>query len=307
MIEEFPWGWPIAFALFFGGLGGGAFMLTSVTSFLTRDDFKNILKFGVIVGTVSAILAVISFMIDLGAVERALSVYSNPSSMITIGTMILTIIIPLGLVYASFVPPVRLNFPWSGNIRARTAIEVLLFILGAALASYTGFVLGLVGSSPFWGSPLLEVLFVLSGASTAIMAIALFMTPLYSSTKMEVAKKRIIEALHRLDLADGLLIIIELAIVLTLVFTSAYSISGATAASANSLISGSLSMIFWIGVIGLGLLVPLLILIFLAWKGRSAAYIRLYPPLLAVASISALVGGLLMRYSIVIAGQIPMF
>ncbi|MCP8305010.1 MAG: polysulfide reductase NrfD [archaeon] len=308
MTEIFPWGWPIAFALFFGGLGGGAFMLTSVTSFLTRDDFRDILKYGVIIGTVSAILAVLAFMVDLGAPERALFVYSNPGSMITIGSSILAIIIPLGLVYSTFVPPDRLKgrFPWSGNIRARTALEVLTFILGAALAAYTGFVLGLVGSSPFWGSPLIEVLFILSGTSTAIMATGLFMTPLYSATKVERSKKRLIEALHRLDLADGLLIIIELVVVLALVFTAA-GISEVAAMSADILISGSLSTIFWAGVVGLGLVVPLLILILLALRGRTAAYIRFYPPLLAIASISALVGGLLMRYVIVIAGQIPVF
>ncbi|MCP8312077.1 MAG: polysulfide reductase NrfD [Candidatus Methylarchaceae archaeon HK01B] len=308
MTEILPWGWPIAFALFFGGLGGGAFMLTSVTSFLTRDDFRDILKYGAIVGTVSAILAILAFIVDLGAPERALFVYSNPGSMITIGSTILAIIIPLGLVYSTFVPPDLLKgrFPWSGNIRARTAVEVLMFILGAALAAYTGFVLGLVGSSPFWGSPLIEVLFILSGTSTAIMAIGLFMTPLYSATKVERAKKRLIEALHRLDLADGLLIIIELVIVMALVFT-ATGISEVAGMSADVLISGSLSTIFWGGVVGLGLALPLLILIFLAWRGRTAAYIRLYPPLLAIASISVLVGGLLMRYVIVIAGQIPVF
>ncbi|MCP8320517.1 MAG: polysulfide reductase NrfD [archaeon] len=312
MAYELAWGWEIAAAIFFGGLGGGAFILTAVTSFLTGNAYRDILKFGSYIGVLSAILCIFFFMLDLGAPERALFAYSNPSSMITIGTTILTVIIPLGLVYASFhlpdsLPRLKSMFIWSGNIRARTAIEVLAFIFGIGLVSYTGFVLGVILATPFWGSPLLAVLFFLSGVSTAIMAIGLLMTPLYTATKLERPKKALIEALHRLDVADGYMVVIELGALLAYVFTMLYSSEVLATRSAIILLSGSLSALFWGGVVVLGLLVPLLLLIFLAWRGRTAAYIRFYPPLLSIASISALVGGLLMRYTVVAAGQLAFF
>jgi len=306
--ENLTWGWLIASALFFGGMGGGAFITAAVASYLTGDRFKEILKFGAYIGTVSALLCVLSFASDTPTPERSPFLYSNPNSMITFGTTVLTTIIPLGILYVTFLPPdslpwLRLFFPWSRSNKARNIVEILLFLAGVSLISYTGIVLGAVAAKPFWSTPMLTALFFASGTSTAVMAIGFFAAFLYPQVTLESSKKMLVETLHRIDVADGYLVLIEILAITLYLLEMIYG-PPAAANSAALLISGPLRFLFWGGFVFIGLAIPLLLLILLAWRGRARTFIRFYPGLMMVASVCVLAGGFIMRYLVLAAGQL---
>ena len=69
----------------------------------------------------------------------------------------------------------------------------------------------------------------------------------------------------------------------------------------------SLESLKYVAAFLIGIVLPIILEIFLAWKGRTAKYIRLYAPLMIVASILVLVGAFYMRYCFLVAGQAPLF
>jgi len=318
-MEALTWGWEIALALFFGGLGGGAFIVAVVTSIITWDKWREIVRFGNYIGVIGAILCILFFALDAGRPERAMFLYSNiPTSMISVGTTILSTVIPLGIIYASYHPPEALPFVqavkkwffWTRSFKLRRIIEIILFFTACGLVGYTSFVLGVVWAKPFWHTPLLVIAFFSSGVSTGLMAIGFLSSFLYPIVKDERSKKVVVEVLHRLDVADAYMIVIELIAILSYVFGMYYGLpivaprNPLASASAATLIYGELSLIFWILVIVIGILTPLTGCILLAWRGRTARFIKWYPLVMAIIALCVLIGGVFMRYSIVIAGQL---
>lgn len=308
--ETLPWGLTIAAALYFGGMGGGAFIVAAVTSFISGEEFREIMKFGAYIGLLATALCGIFLSIHAGHPERLLFMYSNPTSMITFGTCVITTILPIGLIYATFLPPDSLPWlksflPWSVYVKPRKFFELVLFLLGSGLAGYTGFVLGAAWAEPFWETPLITVLFFLSAVSTALMAIGLCIAILRLVQVTEESQKLFVEMMHRLDVADGYMLALELGTALLYLYVMLNSPSEIARESAMLLLSGELAPLFWGGFIFIGLIVPIILVILLAWKGRTAAYIKFYAPLMILASICVLVGGFFMRYCFLAAGQIP--
>jgi len=308
--QELPWGIHIALALFFGGLGGGSFIVAAVTSVISGEEFRDILKFGAYVGLLATALCGTFLSLHAGHPERLLYMYSNPTSMITFGATMITSVLFVGLIYATFLPPDSLPWlksflPWSVYVKPRKFFELLLFILGSGLAGYTGFVLALSRAEPFWETPLITALFYASGVSTALMAIGLCIAILRLVQVTEESRKLFVEMMHRLDVADGYMLLIEFGVAMLYVYTMLNSPSEVARASAEALAFGELAPLFWGGFVFLGLIIPLLLLVLLAWKGRTAAFIRLYAPLMILAALCVLTGGAIMRFCFLAAGQLP--
>lgn len=310
-VESVAWGPLIGFALFFGGLGGGSFIVAVITSILTGERFENIQKWGAYIGVVSAMLTIIFFALDAGSPERFYFLYSNPSSMIWVGTSTLTLIIPFGIVYTATYSPLidfvnilpMVNKLVSPLMKLKRAIEIIVFLLGVALVSYTSFVLGVIWSKPFWNTPLITILFFLSGVSTAMMAISLVLSFIYARGLPEKPFKMLVEALHRLDVADAYFLAFEIITILTYIQTMYFSDPVSKLAS-TLILQGQLSWLFWGIVLVLGMIFPIIVCVILAWKGRTKAFIKIYPVMMIPASICALIGGLTMRYIILVAPQI---
>lgn len=308
---EVTWGTEIALAIFFGGLGGGSFIVASFTSYTAGERFRNIMKFASYIGVIAAMLCIFFFAIHSGHPERALNLYSNfPSSMISFGTTVLSLIILLGIAYASFfipesLPAIKSLIPWHTNIKARKTLELVMFALGVCLVSYTSFVLALARINAFWDSPLLVILFFASGVSTALMSVGICLTALHRAQYAEEDKRLSLEMMHKLDVADGGMLLLELVTALTYLYTMLNDPVKVARVAAEVLTYGPLSTLFWGGFIGVGVITPAILIALLAWKGRAATVARFFSPLMAFTANLVLIGGILMRYAIVIAGQYP--
>ncbi len=111
MTEGLPWGLPVIAYLFLAGLGGGA-MTVSASVFLRGGGggfggaHVNVARYGALIAPVPVMLGCLLLVFELGSFQtghwfRWLNLYTviNLSPM-SIGTWLLTLFIPLSLLYA---------------------------------------------------------------------------------------------------------------------------------------------------------------------------------------------------------------
>jgi formate-dependent nitrite reductase membrane component NrfD len=157
---------------------------------------------------------------------------------------------------------------------------VVSIVSGIALGIYTGILLSALSARPFWSSALLGPLFLVSGLSSAA-----------AFAHMASPQREEREALARFD---NLFLLTELA--LLGIFLMGLGTSGASHAEAAALVlGGPFTAVFWVVVVGLGIVVPLGIQS-LAVSHRIAHT--------KVAPVMVLLGGLALRFVFVYAGQL---
>jgi len=172
---------------------------------------------------------------------------------------------------------------WAGKINQHPFliknIGILNMILGLMLGAYTGVLLSSMGSRPLWNTSLLWVLFLVSGLSAAAAFVHLFAK---NKAESELLAK-----------ADNGFLIVEL-FIFVMMFLGFLSAPKPHFEAAKLLLSGAYAPIFWVFVIGLGIVIPLTIqLLAVNHKIRHTA----------IAPIMVIVGGLILRFVIVSAGQ----
>lgn len=298
-MEQLTWGILLAAYLFVGGMAGGAYIVGAMADLLGKGKWKVLSKSGVYVSLVSIILGLVLLVLDLGRFEvdplSPLNAYINfPTSIMSVGTWIITAFTVVSLVTA-------ILWFFKGNSFLRKLLEVVGFVLGGSTALYTGILLSLARGRPMWTTPYLPWTFVISGALTGL-AMSLFLIPIISVLMprffeefKELVDKR--EEFARM-LGDSQryivsLIVIELALVVLEL--------GTGHAGTSLLTTGNLSIPFIVYVI-LGLIAPLGIAYY-SEKVKSIENSLIIPASLA-SFVFILIGGFLLRYVILTAGQI---
>jgi formate-dependent nitrite reductase membrane component NrfD len=269
--------WPGAYSIYFFviGLSAALFFLSTLSWF--RAEFGVLRKSAFYLSFVLLAVGGLVLIGDLSQPLRFLNTvnpaYWNMSSPLVWGSILLVL---FGLASVLYFLALR-----SGNEKSARSWGVLGSIVALGLPIYTGFDLSIHQHRPVWNTPLMPVLFValslLSGA-----AVASFLA------KGEVA---LLGVLRKLMLWSAGATAVML---LSLVVTTAY---GGSAEELTHLFmtTGTLGLVF----IGVGLLagtaVPIVLL--LAPMGRQQTGLWLAAALL-------LVGGIALRYSIVVGPQI---
>lgn len=308
MVEYILWGSLAAFGMFIGGLGGGAFLVAAITSLSTGNKHWDLLKFGAYLAGPAAIFDVALLAVELGHPERAMFIYSNQQSIITIGASLLSIFIIIALIYASFLPPdsfpwMKTWFPWCKYPSARHVFEVigLPFAVGT---SYTGVLLAGMASKPIWNTPILPMLFFFSAVLSGLMALGLALSALYRTKIVKEELDLLISTINKIAIAGIGLCIVTLALAAFYLMMMLKSPVTLASEAGQLLASGSLSPLFIGGFVIAGLLIPLILcalLVAMKKKGKTG-----YPfiTVMVVSSILVLAGNPLMRYAVVAAGQL---
>lgn len=295
------WGWQIASYLFLGGLAAGMMVFSAWVVLLRRDTQAPFAAYRApLIGFIGLMVGMTTLFLDL---ERKINVWRfytglHVTSVMSWGSWVLLLVIPaLGLLALAGLP---FGFPalarWIESVpvfgpnlfaplgalcvRWRRALAGLNLFLGIVLGIYTGVLLSAFNARPFWHSALLGPLFLTSGLSTGA---AMMILGAGSSGERHL--------FGRIDLG---LILVELALV-GLFITDMLNGNAVQRAAASHVLGGDATHIFWIGFIGLGLAVPLLLEAML-WR-RAVASIAF------VAALLVLVGGYLLRDVVVHTGQ----
>ena len=311
MEMELVWGMPVILYLFLAGLGAG--IVTVSASVLLRGGGGGfggrhfaIARYGALIGPVPVIVGTGLIVFELGRPFRALNLFKviNLSPM-SIGSWLLAAFIVLSLVYA------LLFLPWPSIVRdrlqpAREALAWLCVPLGIAVAVYTGVMLGAMPARPFWNSPILAMLFLISALSTGIATITLAQAILYRVPPNNPAAKRLFHhSGYLLAASDVMLIGFELLVIFLFVMFAHLTVGNVKYAVAAILPGGDLAGIFWIWVVLVGLLIPALVELVFVVPRLLYHHDYQAPRAVEIAMpIAVLIGGFMLRYVVVVAGQI---
>ena len=161
--------------------------------------------------------------------------------------------------------------------------------LAIGTAIYTGVLLSMVKAVPLWNTPVLPALFLVSAVSTG-MGLCIDM----SAT---LAIPQIHRRFKQLPLLHMVAIGLEVAL-LALLLILALNQGGEAAESAKLILLGNRSVVFWIVVIGFGMIYPFMVHVY-AFARHSHGY---FSGILS--GVGIVVAGLFVRY-LIVAAAIP--
>lgn len=300
-MAEISWGILLAGYLFVGGLAGGAYMIAAIADLLGKGRYKVLSKSGTYVSLVSIMVGLVLLVLDLGRFEvdllSPLNAYINfPTSIMSVGTWIVTAFMVVSLMTA-------ILWFFKGNNIVRKLIEIVGIVLGGSTAAYTGLLLAFARGRPLWASPFLPWTFVVSGTLTGLVMawllipiIAWFMPRFFEDFRELLDKRtKFATLLSESQQYITILIFIELALVVIELATGF--------PHSTILLTGErLSMIFYTYVI-LGLLAPLGIAYYIGKLTPNRNEISIISSSIG-GFVLVLIGGFLLRYAILTAGQI---
>lgn len=291
-MPESAWGWLIVSYLFLAGAGAGAFVAAVACDLLAPDWSKALARAGSLAAGPLVAIGTACLVLDLEAglwePWRQMFLVSNPASMISWGVVVLSIFIPVALLYAAALN--RIGFVGQYLQKYVWHLEIVGTPLAIATAIYTGILIAVVNGVPFWNTPMMPVLFLASAISTGL-AVAMIGAAIIDITT--------IRTLSNFALGHVIFLTVEGVVLMLLVFMSLTG-SAEAATSAQMLISGILSPYFWALVVVVGILVPFVLSIVEYYE-----YGEMPKHLVVGADLCVLIGGMSLRALIIFSGSPP--
>jgi formate-dependent nitrite reductase membrane component NrfD len=291
------WGWEIPVYLFLGGFTAGIMVLSGWYLWRGRRNRRPHPTFSLassglfMLGLAAISLGMLALFLDLGHKPYVWRLYltMKPWSPMSWGSWILLLVYPVLASAVLLEPPARLVrlLPAVGplsrrlaeDMRFRKTLGFVSMATGVALGIYTGILLSALGARPLWSSGLLGPLFLASGLSSSA-AFAHWASP-------EPEERR------QMAWLDNLFLTIELFLIVLLLIDLASS-TAAHADAARLLLGGPYTAVFWVGVVGLGIVLPLIV------QSLAVTHRIIHTP---IAPVLVMLGGLALRFVIVYAGQ----
>lgn len=269
------WSVPHALEFFLLGTGAGLYLLS--TWFARFPS-------GQIVAVVLVLAAGLSLMLDMGKPERLWRTFANlKSSWISRGALSVFLFLAAAvLALASR----QLGLPKGADGFALTC-EIVASVSALVAMLYPGFVLSSYASIPSWNSPMVPLLFFIYSWTTGLAFFWLVL--LFAGVA------------HGLGPFLGIGVFI-IAFTIFSLLTHLGAMARGTVAARESfklLTHGSLSGLFLGAVLGVGLVAPLLMVL---WVVVAGEFIR---AVVIIAALLVLLGGFLFRYCVLRAGVYP--
>ncbi|MBT3253059.1 MAG: polysulfide reductase NrfD [Candidatus Marinimicrobia bacterium] len=286
------WGGEIPFYLFLGGISAGILIFSAYFTLRGRqEELPVAVKWMPLAVPFLIGIGLIALLMDLSHVLYFWQLFTNIrwESPMSWGAWTLGIIMPLSIAWiATWVEDIFPKWDWKFD-EVKTAIEWLknyrrymaqiLILLSVILGMYTGILLSAFNARPFWNTSILGPLFLASGLSASAALVSFF-------SKSEVEKR----LFTRIDI---ILIGIELFMIVHL-FMGHLAGTQVHIQAAQMFLGGAFTVPFWVFVVGLGLLLPVVLEI-LELKHKFI------PAIVPVVLIVA--GNLMLRFIVVNAGQ----
>jgi formate-dependent nitrite reductase membrane component NrfD len=310
------WGWEIAVYLFLGGLAAGLLIYAGFYAIRNKEkNFFTALKLAPMFVPFFLIVGLMALFIDLHHKLYFWQLYTtiHLNSPMSWGAWTLMVITPLSIIYAvlnlkTVFPQFNFSnkyilylsfavekaedksvnwkwkFKWMHDLESflngkKLILMWALLIFGIILGIYTGILLSAFNARPFWNTSVLGMLFLVSGLSTAAAFIMLI-----SKDHEEI------KWFSKIDLA---MIGIELFLIIHM-FMGFLASTQVQIEAAKMFLGGQYTFVFWGVVVFMGLLLPALLEI-MELRGYKINH--------RFAATLILLGGLILRFVIVYAGQ----
>ncbi|WP_028117721.1 NrfD/PsrC family molybdoenzyme membrane anchor subunit [Ferrimonas senticii] len=304
--ETIAWPWPIAVYLFFAGISGGAICVALMMRFFKgQTENTPLLKAATLLGFVAIALGMVCLVFDLTnpLFFWKMLVFYNLKSVMSIGVIALLFFIPLTVMLAAWalreeIAQWAVRFPILNLVNSimdklvgiRRPAEWLTLILALSVCAYTGFLISALIRFPLINTSVLPALFIASGlsagaAAAKLLAVAMFKENVHSQ-EMGI--------LHK---AEWPILGAE-ALFLFMLF-SALLFSGSDGQAAMGAFAGGVwTNLFWVGVVGLGFIAPV---VFGFGFGQKFAHSK---QALYLTSACVICGMMCLRLFLLYAGQI---
>jgi len=259
------WGWLLSVWLFLSGSGCGLFLLFKI---LDLPIFFALLALG------SIVLGGAVLLLELGSPLRAWRGASQiRTSWLSRGVVFVCFFVLTG--FLSVAPALVPWLPWEGASLTGGALGWIAALCALMIVLYPGFFLAKNRSIPFWNTawlPAVLVGYAATGASAMILLGSAFLR----------------DGLHPFDSLAAVLILVN-GILVCVYLLAMHRAGGPAKESVRLLNSAPLSWTFRLGVILVGMLLPLLLVLWV-------------PSAVVLAGGCMLAGGLLFRYCVLKVG-----
>ncbi|MBI3126421.1 MAG: polysulfide reductase NrfD [Candidatus Tectomicrobia bacterium] len=310
VLMQTKWGatFNIPWYLFLGGMSGGILIIAACAELFggRNPRFQALAGLSALLNLPFMVIGGLALTFHLGKPERGFFFpifMTNYHSWLVIGGWIIGIFVPASIAMA---------MAWYYEVRRslRMILAIVSLPLGVAMCFYTGILLSEAQFVPLWAWQFLPVLFLLSGLSTGLAACAINayvvkFLPFPARARDRIQRAGLEETAPLLGLIDVAVLLLEL--LWLFLFIAALN-NGAPGhrLAAYMLTKGELSHWFWVGVVTIGLVLPLALSLLESllkkllrreegWAVGWPLFCKLHLVLL---------GGIILRYVIVWGGDI---
>ena len=286
------WGWEISLYLFLGGLVAGILFFSALLFLRGKaNDYPTTVKWLPLAAPVLLGVGLLALLLDLSHVWYAWQLFTTIrwESPMSWGAWTLLIITPISAVWAASwftdifprwdwkFPIVKEFFHWFNN--QRKWVAGILILLSVILGMYTGILLSAFNARPFWNTAILGPLFLTSGLSAGAASTVLF--------SRSHAERTLFSRIDLILIGTEIFLIVHL-------FMGFLAGTQVHIEAAELFLGGPYTTSFWIFVVGLGLVIPAFLEILEIFKAKIPA---------AIPALLVIIGGLLLRFIVVDAGQ----
>ena len=301
------WDWPIAIYLFLLGISAGATSLSVLLRRKGAGSESGIIKATALLAPLCVMLGLLILIFHLARPWTfwKLMFHYQFDSVMSMGVMLFQLYMAvlfawLGVVFRAEIEALRSRlfkqkFAFVDGLigllaRVERLLAPLLLLLAVLLGAYTGFLLSALKTYPLLNNPVLPVLFLVSGIGSGIAATILLAVTLFKEDHHSVG----VHFVHRFERP---LLAVEI-LLLICFFTGLYFGGGQKEVAMWAAIGGGFwSQVFWVGVVGIGMLLPQLLGLL------TPAPLRERRGHLVLVCSLTLLGVLLLRYFVLYAGQ----
>jgi len=270
--------WPLVFFTLLTGLGAGGFAAVAACELLGKAERARVP--GAIMAVVAMAAGGVASVLHLGHPERFFNALGHLSSGITTEMVLIGL---TGLTILAYLAVVRLGY----SALARRVVAGIGLVLAIALvfamgASYV------LPARPAWNTWLLPLLFASSAAVLGLFA-------MYIWTLAAMEDKAAVVAANK---AACIAVAVETLVLVAYVIYLAVAPFQNPLRSAGRLLGGDLALAFWLGVVVVGIIAPLVLT---GWLAKRKAFPSLAVPICGL--LCALVGGGTLRALMYVLGS----
>ncbi len=295
--EGVAWPWPIAVYLFLAGISGGSVAIALILNLYRKQTTVNtpVLKAASLTGLITILLGMVCLVLDLTnpLFFWRILVYYNLSSVMSLGVIALLFYIPLVFVLTLVALRDEVKkcgaLAWLDGLIGvfdgwRGALHWIVLVLALTICAYTGFLISALIRFPLINTAVLPALFVASGLSAGAAASKMIAVSMFGD-KLDSHDQHILHGVEYPVMAAEILCIFMIAVSLILG-------NAAQQAAAAAFVSGPWATEFWVGVVGVGFVLPLL---FGCMKSRAGFFLG---------GLASVAGMMCLRLFILYAGQL---
>lgn len=294
------WDWRVAADLFFGGIGVGAFLFAVLADWRYGAPRERVCQTAAWIAPFFVVAGLLLLLSEMGHPERI--VYTLTSVHLTSplwwgGIFQSLLIVGSGLYALLWLQP-------DSRVELRRRLGMLLLPIALIVGAYHGFLLSFVRARPLWNTgPALvtAVLGFLTTGLAAVLLVHLIRARLTGRIDDEQRMRAFFDDMREVRLMLGFTLILQ---ALTMfVWGVALRFGREPAQAALDAAGWGFTSTFWVGALGLGIGIPLVLGAFVLARGSSVST-RTEIHAVWITSALILIGGFLMRLAVTTAGQL---